>query len=96
MGKHHFTEFKEDKPEISNVVLRDTLVFLENEGLIYKVTREDSYKNIEYYLTEKGEKFNKILYEMVIFGLYVLEDDLRSDKMKKQLKEEYEEILNIK
>ncbi len=33
---------------------------------------------------------------MVIYGLYVLEDDLRSDKLKKQIEKEYKEILNIK
>lgn len=95
MGKTHFSEFKEDKPEISNVVLNDTLNFLEKEGLIYKYVDDKSYKNTEYHLTEKGIKSNKILYEMVLYGLYVLEENKRSDKLKKQISEEYREIFQI-
>ena len=94
MEKKHFSEFKEDKPELSNVVLNDTLNFLEKEGLIYKIVNE-SYKDTEYHLTEKGSKFNKILYEIVLYGLYVFEEDLRSDELKKQLAMEYKEILHI-
>ena len=36
---------------------------------------------------------NKILYEMVVFGLYELEADLRSDEYKDEIKKGYEEIL---
>ena len=81
---------------MSNVVLSDTLKYLEKQGLIIKnVCYEESQKKTEYYLTEKGEKINAVLYEMVLYGLYVLEDDLRTEEYKKQIKEEYEEILNI-
>ena len=93
-GKKHFNEFKDDKPDLSNVVLSDTLKYLENRGLIYKkIIEDDAKRNTEYYLTEKGEKMNKILYEMVIFGLYELEDDLRDEEFKKEIKKGYEEIL---
>lgn len=93
-GKKHFNEFKEDKPKLSNVVLSDTLKYLENKELITKnIIEEDSKRNIEYFLTEKGRKMNKILYEMVIFGLYELEGDLRSDEFKEEIKKGYEEIL---
>ena len=78
------------------MVLTDTLNFLEKEELIYKITNTNSNKKSEYHLTPKGEKFNKVLYEMVMYGLYVLEDDLRSDKLKKQIETEYKEILSIK
>ena len=63
--------------------------------LIYKQITNTPIKNVEYLLTEKGKKFNKVLYEMVIFGLYVLEDDYRTDSLKKQIQTEYEEILNV-
>lgn len=93
-GKKHFNEFKDDKPKLSNVVLSDTLKYLENQGLIYKkIIEDDSKRNTEYYLTEKGRKMNKILYDMVIFGLYELEGDLRDDDFKKEIKKGYEEIL---
>lgn len=36
---------------------------------------------------------NKILYEMVIFGLYELECDLRDDEFKEEIRKGYEEIL---
>lgn len=93
-GKKHFNEFKEDKPNLSNVVLSDTLKYLENQGMICKkIIEDDTKRNTEYYLTEKGKKMNKILYEMVIFGLYELEGDLRDEEFKKEIKEGYEEIL---
>lgn len=93
-GKKHFNEFKEDKPNLSNVVLSDTLKYLENQGMISKtVIEDDSKRNTEYYLTEKGRKMNKILYDMVIFGLYELEGDLRSEEFKEEIKKGYEEIL---
>ena len=93
-GKKHFNEFKEDKPTLSNVVLSDTLKYLESKDLISKKIIEDkSKRNTEYYLTKKGKKMNKILYEMVIFGLYELESDMRSDEFKKEIKKGYEKIL---
>ena len=88
-GKKHFNEFKQDKPELSNVVLSDNLKYLESKGLIYKnVIEEDGKRNTEYYLTEKGKKMNKILYEMVVFGLYELESDLRTDDYKNEIKKD--------
>ena len=93
-GKNHFNEFKEDKPTLSNVVLSDTLKYLENQELISKkVIEDDTKRNTEYYLTEKGKKMNKILYEMVIFGLYELEGDLRDDDFKEEIRKGYEDIL---
>ena len=93
-GKKHFNEFKVDKPNLSNVVLSDTLKYLENKGLISKKIIEDETKrNTEYYLTEKGRKMNRILYDMVIFGLYELEGDLRDNEFKDEIKRGYEKIL---
>ncbi|WP_407422824.1 winged helix-turn-helix transcriptional regulator [Methanobrevibacter sp.] len=93
-GKKHFNEFKEDKPELSNVVLSSTLKYLEDQGMICKnVIEDENRRNTEYFLTEKGRKMNKILYDMVIFGLYELEGDLRDDEFKEEIKKGYEEIL---
>ena len=56
-GKKHFNEFKDDKPNLSNVVLSDTLKYLENQGMITKkIIEDDAKRNTEYYLTEKGRK----------------------------------------
>lgn len=93
-GKKHFNEFKGDKPELSNVVLSKTLKYLEDQGMISKeICEDEAIRNTGYYLTEKGKKMNKILYEMVIFGLYEMEGDLRTDEYKDEIKKGYEEIL---
>lgn len=95
-GKKHFNEFKEGKPEMSNASLSNTLKYLENQGIIVKnVLEDDSQTVTEYFLTDKGLKMNRLLYEIVLYGLYVLEDDLRSDDYKEEIKQAYEEILGI-
>ena len=38
---------------------------------------------------------NMLLYEIVLYGLYVLEDNLRSEDYKNEIRQAYEEILNI-
>lgn len=45
-GKKHFNEFKEDKPTLSNVVLSDTLKYLENQELISKKSSKTIQKEI--------------------------------------------------
>ncbi len=58
-----------------------------------EICEDEAIRNTGYYLTEKGKKMNKILYEMVIFGLYEMEGDLRTDEYKDEIKKGYEEIL---
>lgn len=95
-GKKHFNEFKEGKPEMSNASLSNTLKYLESQRIIVKNVLEDESQSVtEYQLTEKGLKMNRMLYEIVLYGLYVLEDDLRSDEYKEEIKQAYEEILGI-
>jgi len=70
LGKKHFLEFKENKSNLSNTVLADTLRFMENNDLVEKKTAVGENRNsTEYYLTDKGFKLNRILYEMAVFGL---------------------------
>lgn len=95
-GKKHFNEFKEGKPEMSNASLAKTLKYLENKGIIVKNVLDGDSQNItEYVLTDNGLKMNKMLYEIVLYGLYVLEDDLRSDEYKEEIKSAYKQILDI-
>ena len=54
-GKTRFSEFQEEKPEMSNKALPRSLRFMEEQGLIEKI--ED-----EYFLTEKGKSLNKLIY----------------------------------
>ena len=46
-GKKHFNEFKEDKPTLSNVVLSDTLKYLENQELISKKSSKTIQKETQ-------------------------------------------------
>jgi len=84
-GKKHFSEFQEANPELSNNTLSQTLKYMENVSLIKKVNiREKTRNKTEYYLTEKGLKTNKILYELSYFALQELDlKDLNSDFNKK-------------
>ena len=70
LGKMHFFEFKENKPNLSNNVLSDTLKSMEKNGLIVKKV---SNQSSEYYLADRGLKLNKVLYELAAFGLDELE-----------------------
>ena len=81
---------------MSNASLPNTLKYLESQRIIVKNVLEDESQSVtEYQLTEKGLKMNRMLYEIVLYGLYVLEDDLRSDEYKEEIKQAYEEILGI-
>ena len=67
-GKTHFSEFKEDKPELSNKVLSNCLKSMENDGIIQRIS--DRYeREVEYILTKKGQALNKIVYELAIFSI---------------------------
>ena len=58
LGKKLFFEFKENKPNLSNNVLSDTLKSMEKNGLIVKKV---SNQSSEYYLTNRGLRLNKVL-----------------------------------
>lgn len=92
-GKKYFNEFKKTNPEMSNASLANNLKYLENEGLIVKKLMDDPKHTTEYYLTDKGRKMNRILYEMILFGLDELVD-LDDEDLKRQTQEFYEDLLN--
>ena len=91
-GKRYFNEFKKTNPLISNASLSNNLKYLENEGLIVKKSLDDKKHTTEYYLSDKGKKMNKILYEMILFGLDEL-GDLDDENLKEQTRSTYEELL---
>ena len=91
-GKRYFNEFKKTNPLISNASLSNNLKYLENEGLIVKKSLDDKKHTTEYYLSDKGKKMNKILYEMILFGLDELVD-LDDENLKEQTRSTYEELL---
>ena len=92
-GKKRFYEFKENNESLSNTVLSDTLKNMEKNKLIRK---EKSEKTTEYFLTTKGFKLNKILYEMAVFGLDELEcGDERDFEIINMFKEYYGNLLKV-
>jgi len=88
-GKKYFHEFSENNEGLSNTVLSDTLKYMENNGLIFKM-------DTAYYLTERGSKLNRILYEMAVFGLDELEYGEEGDlEIISMFKEYYARLLNV-
>lgn len=66
IGKSYFSEFKEDKPELSNKVLSQRLKELEDNKIIEKIVDENE---TSYHLTERGERLRNIIYELAIFNI---------------------------
>lgn len=97
LGCKHFNEFKKNKENLSNSVLSDTLKFMEENELIEKkVSDKNSRHNTEYYLTEKAKKLNVIIYDMLLYGLDVLNIDYDEiDDFQNRMKKGYGELLTI-
>ncbi|MBQ8018154.1 MAG: helix-turn-helix transcriptional regulator [Methanobrevibacter sp.] len=92
-GKKHFLEFKENKPDLSNNVLSDTLKSMEKNKLVLKKVSNNS---TEYHLTERGLKLNKVLYELAVFGLDEMEcGDERDLEIINMFKDYYANLLNL-
>ena len=89
-GKTRFHEFKENKPKLSNRVLSSCLKDMEDNGLIKRIADKYDKKNVRYYLTEKGQSLNKIIYEMAIFSV---DTENYTDKTKTELKSVFKEKL---
>ena len=84
-GKKRFNEFKDGKPNLSNKVLSNCLKEMEENGLISRNSNENN-KNIEYILTDKGKKLNKVIYELAMFTLTTdLGNDFYDDETKIEL-----------
>ncbi|NMC57995.1 MAG: helix-turn-helix transcriptional regulator, partial [Candidatus Methanofastidiosa archaeon] len=63
----HFKDFLEQHPSLSSKVLSERLKELEEEGIIEK--KVISSTQTEYYLTEKGRRLNKIIFNLFDFAL---------------------------
>ena len=91
-GKKRFNEFKDGKPNLSNKVLSNCLKEMEENGLISRNSNENN-QNIEYILTDKGKKLNKVIYELAMFTLTT---DLGNDFYDDETKIELENIFKNK
>lgn len=96
LGKSHFNEFKVNRPSLDNKALARCLKSMQDNGLIYKTDEGDDSKGSEYFLTKKGESFNRVFYELLLFAIENDDDnEYYSEYAKKELKEMYKEILRI-
>lgn len=88
MGKKRFKDFLNSNPELSTKMLSERLRELEKHDLIEKNIVSKSPIMIEYTLTKKGKSLNKILYELSIFSLQQMpEDVLNNTNMAKKAQE---------
>ena len=86
LGKSHFNEFKVNRPSLDNKALSRCLK-----------TMQDNAKNTRYFLTQKGRSLNKVFYELLLFALETdVNNEHYSEYEKKELKEMYKEILELK
>lgn len=92
-GKNRFNEFKDGKPNLSNKVLSNCLKEMEENGLISRNSNENN-QNIEYILTDKGKKLNKVIYELAMFTLTTdLGNDFYDDETKIELENIFKNTL---
>lgn len=84
-GYKHFKDFLEQHPTLSSKVLAERLKELEDEGIIEKKSVNST--QTEYFLTEKGLRLNKIIFEMFDFALDEVLKDEQSSKQKMESRE---------
>ena len=92
LGKKHFTQFQENRPNLDNKSLTRCLKSMENNDLIEKNVKNHE---IEYVLTSKGRKLNKVFYELIIFSLDTHEGDFYTDEEIDFIKKSYVDILEL-
>lgn len=97
LGKSHFNEFKVNRPSLDNKALSRCLKTMQDNGLIYKTNEGNDPKNTQYFLTKKGRSLNKVFYELLLFALETdVDNEHYSEYEKKELKEMYKKILDLK
>ena len=87
IGKKKFSEFKKDKPHLTNKALSRCLKHMEANDLIEKINTDF---NIEYKLSKKGLMLNKVLYELIVFSV---DSDENGNYDKNKVKDSYRELL---
>ncbi|MHA2294372.1 MAG: winged helix-turn-helix transcriptional regulator [Candidatus Hodarchaeales archaeon] len=66
-GHRKFKDFLRENPQLSRKVLSQRLKELENNQIIKKINNGNHF-DIEYVLTERGLRLNKVLYELAQFS----------------------------
>lgn len=91
----NFKGFMELNPGLSSKVLSERLKELEENGIVEKVVLNSSAGHTEYYLTEKGRRLNRIIFEMFNFALDEVLKSEDSIKLREESKESLKATLQM-
>lgn len=94
-GKKTFTEFKENKPNLSNKVLSERLKELEDNGIVEKKIIKTHPVRTEYILTEYGRSLNKVIYEIAMFSLNSGFEEYSDKNKRNEIKQLFKDTLHI-
>ena len=94
-GKKQFSEFKEDKPNLSNKVLSQRLKELEETKIIEKKIIETHPVKTEYYLTDYGRSLNRVIYEIAMFSLNSGFEEYSDKDKREEIRTLFKDTLNI-
>ena len=95
LGKKKFNEFLESNPQLSNKVLSQKLKELETHSLIEKRIISKTPLLAEYYLTDRGKALNKVLFEIAMFGVENISQELTLRTCSKESIEHLKKSLNM-
>ena len=91
----NFKGFLELNPGLSSKVLSERLKELEENGVVEKIVLNSSAGHTEYYLTEKGRRLNRIIFEMFNFALDEVLTNEENIKLREESKESLKATLKI-
>jgi DNA-binding HxlR family transcriptional regulator len=94
-GCKNFKGFLELNPGLSSKVLSERLKELEENGIVEKIVLNSSSGQTEYYLTDKGRRLNRIIFEMFNFALDEVLKSEDSIKLREESKESLKETLQM-
>ena len=85
-GNTRFKDFLRENPQLSSKVLAQRLRDLEKQKIITKITN-GNHLTVEYHLTERGFRLNRVLYELALFSYDTYIEELFENE--NLLKEEF-------
>jgi len=94
-GCKNFKGFLELNPGLSSKVLSERLKELEENGIVEKIVLNSSSGQTEYYLTDKGRRLNRIIFEMFNFALDEVLKSEDSIKLREESKESLKATLQM-
>jgi len=87
LGSRHFQDFNRNLPNISTKVLHQTLIELEEVGLIKKHIIENKSKSTEYSLTDKGKLSKNLIKEYYAYISAISSDSDEEGDILKRIEE---------